>query len=111
MIYLKKDGTIKKHYLEACKCILDGKITEHEITEYKDKVTDFYICYSINRPYEYNCKKAYKRKSLLNHIVNIVKEYNLDPHIWYGLDWESIDFKNQDEQFILMQEDIMKYMQ
>jgi len=110
MIYLKKDGAIKKHYILACKCILNGAIRKVEEIDSYEHIKDTYYCYSISFPNNL-CIDSRKRQLLRKHISDISKGYGLKSHTWYSLKgWECMDYKNQDTLFENMQKDIKRYL-
>lgn len=108
-IFLKKNGTIKKHYIDACKLILSASYEQITVIGYKEQIEDSYQCYRIKNP-DSSIRDAHMQDFRKEHIVSIVKEYGLIPRIWYGLYWEAIDFKDQNDLFIQMINDIQEYV-
>lgn len=110
MSYLKKNGTIKKYYIQACECILKGSKRKVEIVDCYDHIKDTYYCYSVSFQSEL-CNTSREKDLLRKHISDISEEYGLIVNVWYTLQgWENIDYKDQDILFEKMQKDIKNHL-
>ena len=105
--FLKKDGTIKKNYKEACQYIETAEVKEHEISRGRsDEIVKKYNCYTTK---EQKFSKPIRDKILLK-IVNICSDFNCEIKVWYsGLNYISIELHGERVEFML--NEIKKYLQ
>ena len=79
--FCKKDGTIKKHYIDVCQYIIKAQMQNHEVIVGRyDKVINSYSCYTTSR--KELCAKD--KRSYKNKIKEICSNFNIKTKEWYS---------------------------
>lgn len=82
MIYLKKDGSIKKSYVQPCKLLINATKKHYEITYGRnDTIINEYDAYNITFDY-YTSNKI--NKDYAKKISDICNTYGYSTRLWYS---------------------------
>lgn len=104
--FLKADGTIKKHYKEACLYILTAENQKHEIYKGRsDTIINSYECYTT----KHTTFLQPKRDNIICKVQEICSDFNCDSKVWYS--WKDISIELYGTQVPEMLNEISKYLQ
>lgn len=79
--FCKKDGAIKKSYIDVCEQITKAAIERHEIMRGRnEEVVDTYDCYTIPR----QSLPSKKRDSFESKVCDICKCFDITTKSWYS---------------------------
>lgn len=79
--FCKKDGTIKKNYIDVCEQITKAKIEHHEIMKGRsENIVDEYDCYTTPR----QSLPSKKRSRFEEKVRDVCKCFNVTIKSWYS---------------------------
>lgn len=79
--FCKKDGTIKKYYIDVCEQITKARIEHHEIMRgQSEDVVDEYDCFTIPR----QSLSSKKRNRFESKVCDICKCFDVTIKTWYS---------------------------
>ena len=114
--FLKKDGTIKKYYVEACDFIINAKMQHNKICSSKNSVLlcdmkDDYIIEEYDA-YTATCDLLLlkDRRKLQNKVTDICRDFCIEPDYQYNLSSWKIIFKDKTGEYEYMRQELLQHL-